>query len=78
MGQANWAEAVHALFRGGYDSHLNIKGWHDPVFRDHDAPPPADIKLAATNRQAGQKLEDAGLLIAKRWLEQFVPSELNR
>jgi hypothetical protein len=65
------------LFRASYDSDLNIEGWHDPVYRDHDALPPADIKLSTTNRQAGQKLEDAGLLIAKRWLEQFVPSEPN-
>ncbi len=77
LGQANWAEIVHALLRARYDSDLNIEGWHDPVFRDHDTSPPADIKLSATNRQAGQKLEDAGLLIAKRWLEQFVPREPN-
>ena len=32
-------------------------------------------KLSAADRQAGQKLEDAGVLIAKRWLEQFVPCE---
>ena len=29
----------------------------------------------ATNPLAGQKLEDTGLLIAKRTLEQFVPRE---
>jgi sugar phosphate isomerase/epimerase len=75
LGQSNWAEIVHALLRAGYDSDLNIEGWHDPVYRDHDAIPPADIKLANTDRQAGQKLEDAGLLIAKRTLEQFVPPE---
>jgi sugar phosphate isomerase/epimerase len=74
FGQANWPEIVHALLRAGYDSDLNIEGWHDPVFRDHDAAPPADIKLAATDRQAGQKLEDTGLLLAKRFLEQLVPS----
>ncbi len=75
LGQSNWAEIIHALLRAGYDSDLNIEGWHDPVFRDHDAAPPADIKLANANRQAGQKLEDTGLLIAKRTLEQFVPKE---
>lgn len=74
FGQANWSEIVHALLRAGYDSDLNIEGWHDPVFRDHDAIPPADVKLR-TSRQSGQKLEDAGLLLAKRFLEQFVPSE---
>jgi sugar phosphate isomerase/epimerase len=72
FGQANWSEIVHALLRAGYDSDLNIEGWHDPVFRDHDAIPPADIKLA-TSRQSGQKLEDAGLLLSKRFLQQFVP-----
>ncbi len=75
LGQSNWAEIVHALLRAGYDSDLNIEGWHDPVYRDHDSMPPADIKLANTDHQAGQKLEDAGLLIAKRTLEQFVPPE---
>jgi sugar phosphate isomerase/epimerase len=75
LGQANWAEIVHALLRAGYDSDLNIEGWHDPVYRDHDATPPADIKLDSGNHLAGKKLEDAGLLIAKRTLEQFVPPE---
>ncbi|HWD19113.1 MAG TPA: sugar phosphate isomerase/epimerase [Verrucomicrobiae bacterium] len=51
LGQSNWGEIVHALLRAGYDSDLNIEGWHDPVYRD--------------------KLEEAGLLIAKRTLEQF-------
>ena len=74
FGQANWAEIIHALLRAGYDSDLNIEGWHDPVFRDHDATPPADIKLSGTDRQAGQKLEEAGLLLAKRFLEQWVPT----
>jgi sugar phosphate isomerase/epimerase len=67
MGQGSWAEIVHALLRAGYDSDLNIEGWHDPVVRDHAADAPS--------RQAGQKLEEAGLLIAKRALEQFVPVE---
>jgi sugar phosphate isomerase/epimerase len=67
LGQANWAEIVHTLLRVGYDSDLNIEGWHDPVYRDHDA--------AQTDPLAGRKLEDAGLLIARRTLEQFVPKE---
>ncbi len=69
LGQANWAEIIHTLLRAGYDSDLNIEGWHDPAFRDHPAEP-ADHPLA------GQKLEAAGLLIAKRTLEPFVPREL--
>jgi sugar phosphate isomerase/epimerase len=75
LGQANWAEIIHALLRAGYDADLNIEGWHDPVYRDHGTTPPADIKLSGENRQAGQKLEEAGLLIGKRTLEQFVPKE---
>lgn len=77
LGQSNWAEIIHALLRAGYDSDLNIEGWHDTVFRDHDTVPPADIKLSSADHQSGQKLEDAGLLIAKRTLEQFVPKELD-
>jgi len=56
LGQANWAEIVHALLRAGYDSDLNIEGWHDPVYRNHEA---------------GPKLEDAGLLIARHTLERY-------
>jgi sugar phosphate isomerase/epimerase len=56
LGQANWAEIVHALLRAGYDSDLNIEGRHDPVYRNHDG---------------GQRLEEAGLLIAKQTLERY-------
>ena len=62
LGQSNWGEIVHALLRAGYDSDLSIEGWHDPVYRDH---PPGDSGLA------GQRLEKAGLLIAKRTLELY-------
>jgi sugar phosphate isomerase/epimerase len=68
LGQSNWAEIVHALLRTGYDSDLNIEGWHDPVYRDHPPEP-------ARNRLAARQLEDAGLLIGKRTLELFVPRE---
>ena len=54
LGQANWAEIVHALLRAGYDSDLNIEGWHDPVYRNHEG---------------GPQWEDAGLLLAKKTLE---------
>lgn len=74
FGQANWAEIIHALLRAGYDSDLNLEGWHDPVLRDHGTAAPADITLG-TSRQAGQKLERPGLILAKQWLEQFVPRE---
>lgn len=67
LGQADWAQIIHTLLRLGYDSDLNIEGWHDPVYRDHGA--------EAGDALAGQKLEDAGLLIARRTLEQYVPAE---
>lgn len=76
FGQANWAEIIHALLRAGYDSDLNIEGWHDPVLRDHDAIPPADIQLARADRQGGQKLEDEGLILARRHLEHWVPGTM--
>ena len=63
LGQANWAEIIHALLRAGYDSDLNIEGRHDPVFRDHE--PNEGTALA------GRRLEDAGLLIAKQTLERY-------
>ena len=64
LGQSNWAQIIHELVRQGYDSDLNIEGWHDPVFRDHR--PDADGPLA------GRKLEEAGILIARRTLEPLV------
>lgn len=70
LGQTNWAEIVHGLLRAGYDSDLNIEGWHDPVFRDHPGVPPGQA-----NPLGGKRLEATGLLIAKRTLEQFVPKE---
>jgi len=57
MGQANWPEIVHELIRAGYDSDLNIEGWHDPVYRNHPG---------------GLQLEDTGLLIAKKTLDPLV------
>ncbi|MBM3832682.1 MAG: sugar phosphate isomerase/epimerase [Verrucomicrobia bacterium] len=65
FGQANWAEIVHALLRAGYDSDLNIEGWHDPVYRDHPQ------TTAVAGPLAGRKLETVGLLVAKRLLEQY-------
>jgi len=57
LGQANWPQIVHALLRAGYDSDLNIEGWHDPVFRNH---------------QGGPQLEDAGLLLARKTLQPLI------
>lgn len=68
LGQANWAEIVHALLRTGYDSDLNIEGWHDPVYRDY----PNSPNSAFPAQMAGVKLERTGLLIAKQTLERYV------
>jgi sugar phosphate isomerase/epimerase len=34
LGQSNWAQIIHELIRAGYNSDLNIEGWHDPIYRD--------------------------------------------
>jgi len=65
FGQADWSEIVHELIRAGYDSDLNIEGYHDPVFKDH----PADAQTPV----AGKKLERLGWVRAKAYLEQFAP-----
>ena len=75
FGQANWAEIVHALIRAGYDSDLNLEGRHDPVLRDHEVDPPPHVKSSGLPHLPGKKLEQQGLLLAKKWLEQFVPKE---
>ena len=71
LGQSNWAEIVHALLRAGYDSDLNIEGWHDPVYRNHDDAQPPDVACSGPDRLAGRKLEDAGLIIARKTLEPY-------
>jgi sugar phosphate isomerase/epimerase len=70
FGQADWGQIIHALVRAGYDSDLNIEGWHDPVFRDHP-----ESAGAPVNPLAGRKLEESGLRIAKQTLERFIPTE---
>ena len=67
FGDADWPEIIRVLLATGYDSDLNIEGWHDPVLRDH--------KPDARHALAGVKLEDQGLILSRRWLEQFVPPE---
>jgi sugar phosphate isomerase/epimerase len=71
LGQSNWAQIVHALLRAGYHSDLNIEGWHDPVYRDHDTVQPQAARSGAVDHLLGQRLEEAGLLIAKKTLEQY-------
>lgn len=70
LGEANWAQIVHMLLRKGYDSDLTIEGWHDPVYRDHA---PSDQTGAGRPVLAGRRLEDAGVLVARRTLEALVP-----
>jgi len=57
LGDTDWGLVIKELRRAGYGGDLNIEGWHDAVFRDHEN---------------GPKLEDLGLLIAKRHLERFL------
>jgi sugar phosphate isomerase/epimerase len=72
LGQCDWGQIVHALLRAGYDSDLNVEGRHDPVFRDHHLELPKGARASVSERLAGRKLEEAGLLIAKRTLEPLV------
>ena len=57
LGDASWPQIVKELVRAGYRGDLNIEGWHDRVFRDHDK---------------ARKFEDWGLLIAQRHLSAYV------
>ena len=59
LGDADWAQIIHTLVRIGYDSDLNIEGWHDPVYRNHSN---------------GPQLEEQGLKIAKAHLARYVPN----
>jgi sugar phosphate isomerase/epimerase len=70
LGEANWPQIVHALLRAGYDSDLNVEGWHDPVYRDH--PAGAGVQPEKNHPLAGRQLEETGLLIARRHLEHLV------
>ncbi len=65
FGQADWPQIVHELVRAGYDSDLSVEGCQDPIFQDHPADRPEDPL-------AGQQLEEAGLLVARRTLEPLV------
>ncbi len=67
LGEADWPQIIHTLLRVGYDSDLNIEGWHDPVYRDHGPEPGPPL--------AGRALEDAGVQIARRTLEGYLPQE---
>ena len=60
LGDSDWAAIVKELLRAGYHGDLNIEGWHDTVYRNH---------------KDGPQLEDTGLLVAKRCLEQYVDGQ---
>lgn len=64
LGQVDWREIMRVLTASGYDSDLTIEGFHDPVYRDHPAQPEGPL--------AGRRLEDQGVLIAKRNLEALL------
>lgn len=70
LGQADWAQIIHALLRAGYDSDLNVEGWHDPVYRDAGCPYPSWWEENPV--PSDRKLEDAGLRIARSTLEPYV------
>ncbi|NOG53769.1 MAG: sugar phosphate isomerase/epimerase [Planctomycetes bacterium] len=57
LGDADWPAIVKALYRAGYDSDLNIEGWHDAVY---------------CNREGDLRLEDTGLLVAHKTLAPLV------
>ena len=67
FGDADWPEIIHALVRVGYDSDLNIEGWHDPVFQNHDPEQHGPL--------AGRRLEEDGLRMARDWLERWIPRD---
>ena len=71
LGQSNWAEIVHALLRTGYDSDLNVEGWHDPVYRDHTRPEKVTLDSHGDYKLRGRHLEEAGLVIARKTLELY-------
>ncbi len=72
FGDEDWGQIIKELRRAGYHGDLNIEGWHDAVFRDKKGMVPEDIPDPARGPKAPD-LEDAGLLIAKRHLEQYCP-----
>ncbi|MCD6408518.1 sugar phosphate isomerase/epimerase [bacterium] len=56
FGDTDWNLCIKELVRKGYKGDLNIEGWHDMVYRDTE----------------DRKLEDTGLIIAFKYLSQFV------
>lgn len=56
LGDTDWNLCIKELLRQGYPGDLNVEGWHDWVYRDTEE----------------AKREDEGLIIAFRYLSQFV------
>lgn len=73
FGDEDWGQIIKELRRAGYHGDLNIEGWHDQVFRNSKGRMPEDIPDPARG-PAAPDLEDAGLLIAKKHLEQWIPA----
>ncbi len=67
FGDTDWAQVIKELLRGGYRGDLNIEGWHDAVYNAH---------LQASGNPQNTKLstdgEDIGLILAYKYLSQFV------
>ena len=57
--------------RTGYDSDLNVEGWHDPVYRDHTRPEKVTLDSQGDYKLRGRHLEEAGLVIARKTLELY-------
>ncbi|MCM8804358.1 MAG: sugar phosphate isomerase/epimerase [Candidatus Omnitrophica bacterium] len=56
LGDTDWRLCIKELIRVGYKNDLNIEGWHDSVYNDRT--------------EKGK--EDEGLIIAFKYLSQFV------
>lgn len=72
LGDADWPAIVKALYRVGYDSDLNIEGWHDSVYRD---PEPASTPKASEHGGSTPprpRLERTGLEIGLHTLRPLV------
>ncbi|MHB1457946.1 MAG: sugar phosphate isomerase/epimerase family protein [Armatimonadota bacterium] len=71
FGDDDWGQIIKELRRAGYHGDLNIEGWHDGVFRDTKGVQLDDIIYDKS--AVAPDLEDAGLIIAKNYLEQWCP-----
>ncbi|HNS32060.1 MAG TPA: sugar phosphate isomerase/epimerase [bacterium] len=56
FGDTDWSLVVKELHRQGYKNDMNIEGWHDRVYRN----------------EGSRKMEDEGLILSLRHLEQFI------